>query len=209
MASSAAALTDAAADAAGGGDLDSALALVRRALALAPQSVPALVCLGNVLAERGDASGAATAYGVALQAAPHSFEAHANAGLLAAEQPGRRAAALAHLRAALAINPGWCDGCYNLANLLSVYEATTAEKLEAVRLYERALRLSPADVEVLCNLADCLNDLALFERGEEVPAEAVVLARAAAEHAVSWLASSLVSLALFERGEEVRQPNPL
>ena len=165
---SAAALTDAAADAAGGGDLDSALALVRRALALAPQSVPALVCLGNVLAERGDASGAATAYGVALQAAPHSFEAHANAGLLAAEQPGRRAAALAHLRAAIAINPGWGDGCYNLANLLSVYEATTAEKLEAVRLYERALRLSPADVEVLCNLADCLNDLALFERGEEV-----------------------------------------
>ena len=49
---SAAALTDAAADAAGGGDLDSALALVRRALALAPQSVPALVCLGNVLAAR-------------------------------------------------------------------------------------------------------------------------------------------------------------
>ena len=62
---SAAALTDAAADAAGGGDLDSALALVRRALSLEPQSVPALVCLGNVLAERGDASGAATAYGVA------------------------------------------------------------------------------------------------------------------------------------------------
>ena len=88
--------------------------------------MPALVCLGNVLAERGDASGAATAYGVALQAAPHSFEAHANAGLLAAEQPGRRAAALAHLRAALAINPGWGDGCYNLANLLSAYEATTA-----------------------------------------------------------------------------------
>jgi tetratricopeptide (TPR) repeat protein len=123
---SAAALTDAAADAAGGGDLDSALALVRRALSLEPQSVPALVCLGNVLAERGDASGAATAYGVALQAAPHSFEAHANAGLLAAEQPGRRAAALAHLRAALAINPSWGDGCYNLANLLSAYEATTA-----------------------------------------------------------------------------------
>ena len=60
------------------------------------------------------------------QAAPHSFEAHANAGLLAAEQPGRRAAALAHLRAALAINPSWGDGCYNLANLLSAYEATTA-----------------------------------------------------------------------------------
>jgi protein O-GlcNAc transferase len=167
---SAAALAGAAADAAGGGDLDSALALVRRALSLEPQSVPALVCLGNVLAERGDTSGAATAYGVALQAAPHSFEAHANAGLLAAEQPGRRAAALAHLRAALAINPGWGDGCYNLANLLSVYEATTAEKLEAVRLYERALRLSPADVDILCNLADCLNDLALFERGEEVAA---------------------------------------
>ena len=54
---SAAALTDAAADAAGGGDLDSALALVRRALSLEPQSVPALVCLGNVLAERGDAGG--------------------------------------------------------------------------------------------------------------------------------------------------------
>ena len=51
LVSSAAALTDAAADAAGGGDLDSALALVRRALSLEPQSVPALVCLGNVLAE--------------------------------------------------------------------------------------------------------------------------------------------------------------
>ena len=37
-----------------------------------------------------------------------------------------------------------------------------------MRLYERALRLSPADVDVLCNLTDCLNDLALFERGEEV-----------------------------------------
>ena len=106
------ALTDAAADAAGEGNLALALDLVRRALGLAPESVPALICLGNVLAEQGDASGAATAYGVALQAAPHSFEAHANAGLLAAEQPGRRAAATAHLRAALAINPAWADGCY-------------------------------------------------------------------------------------------------
>ena len=33
---------------------------------------------------------------------------------------------IAHLRAALAINPSWGDGCYNLANLLSAYEATTA-----------------------------------------------------------------------------------
>ena len=163
----ASALTDAAADAAGRGDLDSALDLVRRALNVAPNHLPALICLGNVLADSGDTDGAAAAYQLALTAAPQSFEAHANAGLLASEM-GRRDAAIKHLRAGVAINPGWADGCYNLANLLSAYEATTAEKLEAVRLYERALRLSPADVDVLCNLTDCLNDLALFERGEEV-----------------------------------------
>ena len=188
------ALTDAAAEAAARGDLDSALSLVRHALSQAPESVPALICLGNVLAECGDASAAATAYGVALQAAPHSFEAHANAGLLASEQPGRRAAAAAHLRAALAINPRWVDGCYNLGNLLAGPGSTTAEKLEAIRMYERALALAPDDVDVLCNLTDCLNDLALFERGEAVAAEA------ARRHPTHAGAAKRHALLLMQRG---------
>ncbi len=188
MPPSASALTDAAADAAGRGDLDSALDLVRRALNVAPNHLPALICLGNVLADGGDTDGAAAAYQLALTAAPQSFEAHANAGLLASEM-GRRDAAIKHLRAGVAINPGWADGCYNLANLLGSTDATTAAKLEAVQLYERALELGAADdADVLCNLADVLSDLALYDKGVRAAARAVAAhpahAGAAKRHAL-------------------------
>ena len=94
----AASLTDKATDAACSGDLGAALKLLNEALRRQPDYVPALINLGNVLADSGDADGASAAYERAIAAAPRSFEARANAGNFASEA-GRVEEAIRHLRA--------------------------------------------------------------------------------------------------------------
>ena len=163
--SSAATLTDSATSAASEGDLDAALQLLRQALQISPKYGPALVNLGNVLADQGDVQGASDAYERAMAVEPDNFECHANAGMLYSDMDGRKDDAILHLRAALRLDPKWGDGCYNLANLLS-------PSLEAVALYKRALAASPGDADTLINLSACLVEVGELDAAVAASAEA-------------------------------------
>jgi tetratricopeptide (TPR) repeat protein len=133
------------------GDLDGAQKLLRASLDLHRHPL-CLINFANVLADSGDNAGAAEHYEEAIRLNPQSFEAHANAALLACEDQ-RRGDAARLLRSALAIDQSWFDGWYNLANLLSEDRSTESE---ALRCYETALRLRPTDLECLLNRTACL-----------------------------------------------------
>jgi tetratricopeptide (TPR) repeat protein len=167
----------------GAGAWAKAAALLERHIAHPDTSAAAVassrVNLGNALCELGPEREieAERQYRAALKASPSSFEAAANYALFLSEraeppstQPAAAggeqgsgnapaaaeaaAAAAAMFRRALALNPRWGQGQYNLGNLLAASGAEA--EAEALRCYETAARLEPRDADVHNNYALCL-----------------------------------------------------
>ena len=89
------------------------------------------------------------AYRAALAIRPDHFEAknnlvmaHIKAATIAPDTPEGTAAAIAHLREALRIDPDSAEAHYVLGNELAVSEAPE-QIAEAIAHYESALRISP------------------------------------------------------------------
>lgn len=97
--------------------LDEAKRAYHRALGLRPGHPEALVNLGRLLHEEGDAGQALAHYGRALEVAPDHTLARYNRGV-ALEDLGRTAEAVDAYRRALALDPRLAGAHFNLARLL-------------------------------------------------------------------------------------------
>lgn len=86
-----------------------------------------------------------------LKVDPDSYLAHANLGIVLAEQ-GRHEEAAAHYSRAIESNPEYAKAYGNLGNLL----AERGQTGQAIRLYDRALQLEPNNAKTHYNLANAL-----------------------------------------------------
>lgn len=112
-----------------------------------PSRGSALVALGTMLLDQGDAAGGLTHLERALRVIPEDLAALALAGI-AAEEGGRLARAARHLRHFLGLRPGEASTWHNFGNVLR----KSHRRLGAVAAYRRALAGTPAIIETLHNL---------------------------------------------------------
>jgi tetratricopeptide (TPR) repeat protein len=123
--------------------------LFTAALAEDPANYVAHFNLGTLLADRGDANGAAAHYLEAIRVRPRYPDPHNNLANLLHDR-GDVAGALFHYREALRLRPGYADAHFNLAGLL----VSVGRPGEAIPHYEAILRTSPRDVEALFGLGN-------------------------------------------------------
>ncbi len=123
------------------GELDAALALLRRAL---PQDPRAGLLLGALLEKRGDPAGAVAAYDVALDAGLGGARFWAQAGILL-HAAGRLADARRHFEEALRLDPDYLPAVNDLALVLADSRDDLARAQELAR---RAVELAPENAAV-------------------------------------------------------------
>jgi tetratricopeptide (TPR) repeat protein len=117
-------------------DADRGIEEIEKAVALAPDHVPALVSLSVIYLKREDAKAALEYAGRAVKANPDDFSTHLVLGraLLATEEPARAAA---ELEIAVKLAPGFPEAHFSLAsayNRLGRKEDATREQAEFKRL---------------------------------------------------------------------------
>ena len=120
------------------GNLDSALALVQRAVALRPDAALCRNNLGQILERLGREAEAARCYETAIELDPRYAEAHNNLGLLRARQD-RLTEAEALYRKAIDLDPNYAEPHTNRGNLLK----DRGELDQAIASYRRAVALRP------------------------------------------------------------------
>ncbi len=145
------------------GHPDEAVAVLDRALLLAPGWAGGHCDRGVLLMAAGRPTEAVTAYRRAIALDSTLAMAHSNlaAALLDGGEP---AAAIEAARAALALAPDLADAHYNLAGGL----ADLARYEEAVEAYRRALALAPAHRDAAFNLGLALNSLKRWDEAASV-----------------------------------------
>jgi len=137
------------------GMMPESLAMFKKAVNIAPDSIEARVNMAACLAECGQSSDALKELEVVISKHPTSFEARGNAAMIAMEVNNNEAA-VKHFEGAVLLPQGrdWFDGHYNLANLLS--ERGAGWESQAIQHYELALKLEPNSGETHSNFAACL-----------------------------------------------------
>ncbi len=129
-------------------DWDAAIDGLRRAIAAHPDQAEAHNVLGLMLGRKGaDSAEVAAEIREAIRLRPDYAEAQNNLGLVLL-QAGDDAGAIAAFREAVRISPEYADAHDNLGAAL-----TPTDAAEAVRELETAVRLAPASVKALYNLA--------------------------------------------------------
>ena len=129
-------------------DWDAAIDGLRRAIAAHPDQAEAHNVLGLMLGRKGaDSAEVAAEVREAIRLRPDYAEAQNNLGLVLL-QAGDDAGAIAAFREAVRISPEYADAHDNLGAAL-----TPTDAAEAVRELETAVRLAPASVKALYNLA--------------------------------------------------------
>jgi tetratricopeptide (TPR) repeat protein len=131
------------------GDYDAAAALVRDALARAPEVAAWHADLGLAHQARGRAEEAATCYRQALRLNPDWADLHATLGGVLADM-GRVDDAVRHCREAIRLRPDLPAGHNNLGNVLLRLGKTA----EAAASYQQALRAKPDLAEAHNNLGN-------------------------------------------------------
>jgi protein O-mannosyl-transferase len=134
------------------GDTDGAMAYYLSGLALSPNQATAQYNVANVLLQKGRTDEAITHYEKTLELRPDNADAHTNLGN-AFLQKGRAKDAIAQYRNALQIAPENVGAQTNLAWLLATCaDPSLRDGPEAVRLAERASRLSRANQAVILHI---------------------------------------------------------
>ncbi len=190
---------------------EEAIALYERALTTQPDDVRLHRGLARVLRATGSPERARDHLRRAVTLAPTAREARSELAELELEAAGRRqeagddAGALAHYRAALAVEPGRAAALWGAAWLLATQPGSAlGAPGEAVALAERALDLgaarTPATLEVL---AASYAAAGRFEAAQAHAREALAQLEAAGRPAPARLAESLAG---YARGERLRLP---
>lgn len=120
-------------------------------LLAAPDNEPALIGLGVLAMQRGDAAAAVGLFGRAAAAVPGSALAHFNLGLALLRQNALAEAAAA-LTTAARLDPKWPEAHYDLGNTRRLMGDTAG----AIRAFRQALKLRPAYLQAEVNLANLL-----------------------------------------------------
>jgi protein O-GlcNAc transferase len=120
------------------GNLESALALVQRAVALRPDAAPCRNNLGQILERLGREDEAARCYEAAIALDPVYAEPYNNLGLVRARQD-RTTDAEALYRRAIDLDPAYAEPHANLGNL----RKDRGELDAAIACYRRAIELRP------------------------------------------------------------------
>lgn len=142
-------------------NLPGAIAQLREALRLQPDSIPARSGLGLALYHMGDVDSAIEEYRVVLELQPNLAQAHINLAMaLMAKHDW--AAARTELQSALRLQPDLVEGHYNLG----VLQYTMGNLSGAIEAYRQALRLKP-------DFADAHYNLGLMLKLANQPADAV------------------------------------
>jgi len=150
------------------GDLETADTRFRLALEYNPHFVEALVNLGLVELERGNFTRAKQLLERARRINEHVAQPHHGLGVLA-ERVGDAAAAAAHYRAALEVDPGFAPARLNLARLLFDSDQLYHAKEEFTKLTQ----VAPDVAEAHAGLAETLIRL-----GRRAEAERIVASEA-------------------------------
>jgi serine/threonine protein kinase/Tfp pilus assembly protein PilF len=179
------------------GDVDSAIASVRRAIALRPTDAPSFNMLATYLTRKGDYPAAVAAGEQAIALEPGEANHHVTAAA-AIERDGDRRGAQARVRRALELDPRHPRahrGLLGVSRLLEDWDGVRAE-------HERWLGLHPDDPQSLHALADFL-----LERpgGDADSRRALDLARRAVERSDGRDALLLVTLARAAQANGDRQ----
>jgi tetratricopeptide (TPR) repeat protein len=139
--------------------------LYRESIARNPRAWIAYQNLGTLLVYRNQVPEAIDAYRAALALRPDHFEAknnvvmaHIKAATMSPDTAEGTAAALAHLREALRVDPGSAEAHYALGNELAVSE-TPEQTAQAIAHYESALRIRPDHFRAHYNLGTVLMDV--------------------------------------------------
>lgn len=120
------------------GDWKTALAELRKGLALEPSSAALQHKLGTALYLSGDLRAAETAFAQVVKESPTFAKAHFSLGVLLASQ-GRDAEAMPRLSAAVTHDPAYVEAHVSLAELLR----KVGQLEKATTYYDRALALDP------------------------------------------------------------------
>ena len=130
------------------GDIDQAIALITRAIDVAPDQPTYRCHLADILQAVGQLEGAALAYGRALELDPSQIEVHYNLGTVRAAL-GDLTGAEAAYRGALALDPDFALALDNLGTVLQ----GLGRHDEAEDVYRRALEIEPDNPWAGSNLA--------------------------------------------------------
>jgi tetratricopeptide (TPR) repeat protein len=139
------------------GHHDRALALVRKAIAIAPGNAAYRNTLGNVLLALDNAEDAEASFRIAVELDPGLAEAHNNLGnaLLRLDRPDE---SLGCYRRALELRPGYAEAHCNLGSALRKLGRLD----EPQARYEQALALKPEYATALSNLGQTLHERAHY-----------------------------------------------
>lgn len=160
------------------GDLDEAVALLRRTVAAMPTFAAAHINLGNTLRAANREGDAEHHYRIAAAAAPDLGVAWAVLGNhLMRDGSGARPAALRALRRAVTIDPRNADALHDLGLTLRYAERVE----EGIEVLSQALAVRPDHVMALMNLGTALTELGEHEHARAVQRRAVALAPAMPE----------------------------
>lgn len=160
------------------GNIDEAVALLRRTVGAMPVFAAAHINLGNTLRATGRDAEAERHYRIAAAAAPDLGVAWAVLGNhLMRGGSGARPAALRALRRAVAIDPRNADALHDLGLTLRYAE----QVVEGIDILLQAVAVRPDHVMALMNLGTALTELGEHERARTVQRRAVALAPAMAE----------------------------
>jgi predicted O-linked N-acetylglucosamine transferase (SPINDLY family) len=162
------------------GNLESALALVQRAVALRPDAAVCRNNLGQVLERHGREDEAAGCYEAAIELDPSYAEAHNNLGVLRARRD-RLKDAEAHYLKAIELDPDYAEPHTNLGNLLK----DRGELDASIACHRRAIEIRPDLSQLHSNLL-----LTLHYHPAYSPADLLREHRAWAERHVAPLAAA-------------------
>lgn len=166
--------------------------------------------LGNVLASQGRSDEAIPRYEAALKLDQQSVEAHYNYAVTLAKE-GEVADAIEHYKIALKINPDHVDSLNNLAWLRATLpRADYRDGKEAVKLADRALRLTSTDNPSILGILDTLAAAHAEADEYDQAAKTERLAVETAEvHGLKVAAAQLRKrLEMYEAGQPYRQQLP-
>jgi tetratricopeptide (TPR) repeat protein len=140
------------------GEVEAALALIRRALELQPDSAEAHNSLGNALVAAGRHQEAVAAFSTAVSLKPDLVQAHNNLGN-ALQALGRYEAAIECYDRALDRAPSYAEAYENLGRALGAL----GQHHEAVIAYEKAIELKPDQASCHNNFGTSLQALHRYE----------------------------------------------